>query len=81
MHEMSTIFVNAEVPVVVSSAYVGADKCLSQSWRSDTKSTKMRGDRTPPWGTPLTRLAKLFGSQTLYPINFCEVKTVKLYVV
>ena len=40
-----------EVPMEVSSAYVGAVECLSQSCKSETKSTKINGDN-PPWGTP-----------------------------
>ena len=39
-----------EVPVVVSSAYVGAVECLSQSCKSETKINR---ENTPPWGTPV----------------------------
>ena len=41
-----------EVPVVVSSAYVLADVHFSHRSRSETYSTKIRGDITPPWRTP-----------------------------
>ena len=41
------------VSLELLSAYVGAVECLSQSCKSERKSTKINRDNTPPWGTPV----------------------------
>ena len=55
----------AEVPVVVSSAYVLAVDHLSQRFRSETYNTNVRGEITPPLVVPLS--SAFFGGKRCFP--------------
>ena len=72
---MSSSLLLAVVLVIMSSAYVFATDHFNQNSKSETYSTKIRGEMTPPCGTPEV---KFFAVEVFVPIlTFCVLPVKK----